>query len=175
MLQRFFRDRTREESADRLYQCAVAQGRSPWFYAECSVPDNVDGRFEMIALHVFLLLHRIKQPDIADDKLGQAVFDAMFLDMDRSLREMGAGDLGVGKRVKAMAKSFYGRIAAYESGLSDPSALTDAVIRNVFRGEEAQRDSAGRLAGYIATQVRHLSAATAEKIISGTVSFTEED
>src|SRR3546814_8966780 len=88
-----------EDTADRLYAAIVAQARHPAFYQDYGVPDTVDGRFEMIALHAFLLLHRLKQDPERTAKLGQAVYDAMFLDMDASLREMGAGDLGVGRRV----------------------------------------------------------------------------
>jgi cytochrome b pre-mRNA-processing protein 3 len=119
-------------AGQRLYVAAVAQARRPGFYADCQVPDTVDGRFEMIALHVFLLLHRLKDETEADARpLARALSEALFADMDRSLREMGAGDLGVGKRVQAMAEGFYGRVAAYEAGLGGQARLEDAIRRNV--------------------------------------------
>ena len=158
-------------NAENLYAQAVLQGRLPWFYSGCAVTDDVNGRFEMIALHVFLLLQRIKQSDIADSKLGQALFDAMFTDMDQSLREMGAGDLGVGKRVKAMAKSFYGRVAAYEAGLYDSSVLAEALIKNVYGGERSFLENAADLADYINLQAHHLKNLSKIELLSGQVIF----
>jgi cytochrome b pre-mRNA-processing protein 3 len=110
----------------------VTQARAPEFYRELGVPDSLDGRFEMLALHVFVALRRLKQA--GDEARAQALFDTMFTDMDRSLREIGVGDLSVGKRVKEMARALYGRIAAYEAGLaaSDDGVLIKALERNLF-------------------------------------------
>src|SRR5581483_7180724 len=131
MLSRLFRRGAGQEPpAALLYRSVVEQARRPEFYAAFGVPDTVDGRFDMIALHMFLVLHRLKA---ADPDLGQALFDTMFADMDRSLREMGAGDLGVGRRVRAMAEALSGRIAAYDAGLSaDDAALAGALRRNLY-------------------------------------------
>ncbi len=134
MLSRLFRRAPQVADAYPLYAGAVAQARQPVFYARLGVPDTVDGRFDLVALHIFLILQRLKaEPDAAP--FAQAVFDAMFADMDRNLREMGVGDLSVGKKVKAMAQGLYGRIAAYEAGLA--------------AGEEALR------AGVAAQSLRH--------------------
>src|ERR1700761_176269 len=108
------RNRQREEMIDTLYAKAVAQARQPVFYAEREVPDTVDGRFDLLVLHVFLLLHRLGAEGKATKSLNQGLFDLMFADMDRSLREMGVSDMSVGKRVKDMARAFYGRVDAYE-------------------------------------------------------------
>ena len=102
------------KKAKHLYNNALNQSRLEVFYSEYGVPDSVDGRFEMIALHVFLILHRLKQRDIGDEDLSQELFDHMFKDLDQALREMGIGDLSVGRKVKSMAKAFYGRIAGEE-------------------------------------------------------------
>jgi cytochrome b pre-mRNA-processing protein 3 len=98
--------------ADRLYGAAVAQARNPAFYVECRVPDTLDGRFDLIVLHLCLLIRRLRREGETGATLAQALFDTTFDDMDRSLREMGVGDLGVGRRVKAMASAFYGRATA---------------------------------------------------------------
>jgi cytochrome b pre-mRNA-processing protein 3 len=135
MLSRLFGSSRLQAQADALYAAIVAQARHPAFYAALGVPDTVDGRFEMVALHAFLVLHRLKRGAPAGSGTAQALFDTMFDDMDSSLREMGTGDLGVGRRVKAMAKGFYGRIAAYDAGLDAPAEsglLVDALRRNVF-------------------------------------------
>jgi len=162
-----------KQNAENLYSQAVLQGRIPWFYSTCAVKDDVNGRFEMIAMHVFLLLQRIKQSDIADSKLGQALFDAMFRDIDQSLREMGAGDLGVGKRVKSMAKSFYGRVAAYETGLNDPSALIEAIIKNIYDGNRSFHENASDLADYINLQANYLKNLSKSELLSLKIIFKE--
>jgi cytochrome b pre-mRNA-processing protein 3 len=128
------------DSAAMLYARAVEQARRPEFYSGLGVPDTLDGRFEMIALHVFLLLHRLKQSGEAA-ALAQALFDVMFQDMDQNLREIGVGDLSVGKRVKTMAKALYGRCAAYEAGLVEGDAsLAAALRRNLFGTLDAVGD-----------------------------------
>ena len=132
MLERWRRRRSEQEVAAQLYQSLVTQARATGFYRDCQVPDSVDGRFELIALHVFLVLHRLKASYPATHALAQALHDYFFADMDRSLREMGAGDLGVGKRVKRMAEALYGRIPAYEAALCDDNAAAEAFRRNLF-------------------------------------------
>jgi cytochrome b pre-mRNA-processing protein 3 len=158
--------------AEALYASAVDQARKPEFYSRMGVPDAVDGRFDMIALHVFMLLRRLKGGDGASDAVAQALFDTMFEDMDRGLRELGAGDLGVGRRVKVMAKAFYGRISAYEQGLAgDDDALMEAVQRNVFRGDAGAGSAAAALASYIRAQVRELDRQRLTDLLDGKVTF----
>lgn len=159
-------------SADSLYLAAVQQARNPVFYAEWGVPDTVDGRFELITLHVFLILQRLKTNRRRADRLGQCLFDTMFADMDRALREMGAGDLGVGKRVKAMATAFYGRVAAYEKALTDPDeSLDDAIFRNIYRSEEGHEALAKNLALYVSARYEEIGKIPVEDIRAGSVSF----
>ena len=98
----------RREAARRLYMVAVRQARDPILYTACGVADTLDGRFDLIVLHVVPLMRRLRQCDEGGRQLSQALFDVMFDDMDQSLREMGVGDLRVGKRVKQMARAFYG-------------------------------------------------------------------
>jgi cytochrome b pre-mRNA-processing protein 3 len=129
-----FRSTRKPAPAADLYEAIVAQARDPVFYAGLGVPDTVNGRFEIVALHAFLVLRRLKAAAGPAAALGQALFDTMFADMDLSLREMGAGDLGVGRRVKVMAEGFYGRISAYDAALAspEPGALVEALRRNVY-------------------------------------------
>ena len=119
-------------AAEELYAVVVAQARRPEFYRDLGVPDTVDGRFELVALHTFLALRRLRSKANAAGA-RQALVEVFVDDMDASLREMGAGDLGVGRRVKTMAQALYGRIAAYEAGLAgSEQALVEALRRNVF-------------------------------------------
>lgn len=118
-----------------LYTALVEAARQPVFYAEIGVPDTVSGRFEMIALHAFAVLRRFARPDGAEpDPFAQALFEYMFADFDRALRESGVGDMSIGTHVKRMGTHFYGRVAAYEAGLRDPdpAVLEEAISRNLF-------------------------------------------
>lgn len=146
----FSRRDPREARARALYEGVVAQARQPGFYRDCGVPDSVDGRFELIALHAFLVLRRLKAHPGDEGELGQALFDVMFQDMDQSLRELGAGDLGVGLRVKRMAQGFFGRIAAYEDGLSGPPENLEAALRrNLYGTVSAEPEQVGAMAEYL--------------------------
>ena len=166
VLSNFFKRRPQEAQARAqaraLYKGLVAQARQPGFYRDGGVPDSVDGRFELIALHAFLVLHRLKADPGDTEALGQALFDVMFLDMDQSLRELGAGDLGVGPRVKRMAQGLYGRIAAYEAGLSGPGAeqgaeLEAALRRNLFGTVTPEPEQLRAMASYLRGAVDALS------------------
>jgi cytochrome b pre-mRNA-processing protein 3 len=101
----------RPDAAQVLYEAIVAAARHPVPYADWGVRDTVDGRFDMIALHAFLVLDRLKG---SAEAFRQELVDELFRDMDRSLREMGVGDISVGKKVRKMAEVFYGRVAAYD-------------------------------------------------------------
>jgi cytochrome b pre-mRNA-processing protein 3 len=128
-----FRRNPHRDAALRLYHGIVEQARQPGFFAVYGVPDTLDGRFELIALHEFLVLNRLKQEHQRSATFAQELFDTFFADMDRALRELGVGDLAVGKHIKRMATAFYGRIAAYERGLSaDDPALAEALERNLL-------------------------------------------
>ena len=169
--------------ADALYALAVARARAPVFYRDLGVPDTLEGRFEMISLHVYMLLRRLKQGADGSREgggtIGQALFDLMFADMDRNLREMGAGDLGVGRRVKAMAQAFYGRIQAYDDGLAaGAEILAQAVARNVYGGPDggdavpvSVDDGARALAAYLAASVAVLDAVSDDVLGQGVAAF----
>lgn len=160
-----------DDEARAIYQAVVAQARLPAFYGPLAVPDTVDGRFEMICLHAFLVMRRLKaEPQAAET--AQALFNTMFEDMDYSLREMGAGDLGVGKRVKGMAKAFYGRIAAYEAGLgAGEDELCAALKRNLYRGAAPEASIVARMAAYLAREDKALQSRGVDDIIVGSPGF----
>ncbi len=160
-----------EEAAQQLYAAAVLQARHPVFYAELAVEDSVDGRFDLIALHVFLLLNRLGQGGRGLRRLGQALFDLMFADMDESLRELGVSDMAVGGRVKAMARAFYGRVAAYEPGLEDSMLLEQALARNLYRGAPVDPTSLSVMASYVQRQVGDLAGYELADFKEGRVRF----
>jgi len=167
------RARRQRIPAAELYAAIVAQARSPVFFRDLEVPDSIDGRFETLALHAFLVLERLKAGGDTSADLAQALFDTFFEDMDRSLREMGVTDLGVGRRVKAMAQGFYGRIRAYERGLAGtPEELAEALRRNLWGtvpGVSAAHVTT--LVGYLRRQREALAEQPWVTLSAGRVSF----
>ncbi|MGH6883030.1 ubiquinol-cytochrome C chaperone family protein [Hypericibacter sp.] len=169
-----FRSEPQKEAAERLYAALVAQAREPAFYREGRVPDSLDGRFELVALHAFLLLRRLQTEGQPGARLAQALFDRMFVDMDESLREIGVGDLSVGKRVKAMAKAFYGRAAAYEAALADPAPATleEALARNLYGTlPDRQGLPLAAMAQYLRRAAAEVGAQPGASLLAGRVSF----
>lgn len=157
------------EAATALYEAVVAQARQPAFYLRCGLPDSLDGRFEMIALHSFIVLRRLRALGEAADEVAQIFVDTLVLDLDRSLREMGVGDLGVGKRVKRMAAGFHGRITAYDQGLaSGPEELEAALKRNVFGTTSPEPWQVSAMAAYLR---REVEAQPDAGLLAGKLSF----
>ncbi|GJL97520.1 MAG: ubiquinol-cytochrome c chaperone [Hyphobacterium sp.] len=119
-----------------LYVRTVEAARRPEFYSEGGVPDTPEGRFEMIALHVILIIRKLNTEGERGRTAGQALFDYFFKDMDAALREMGIGDTGIGKKVRAMAEVFYGRFKSYSDAADsgEVSAISCAMTENLFDG-----------------------------------------
>lgn len=171
---RMFRRSRHEDSARKLYISLVEQSRRSAFYMDCGVPDTVEGRFDMIALHAFLIMRRLKQGHGAASELSQELFDVMFSDMDTNLRESGVGDLAIGRRVKKLAKAFYGRIGAYEAGLDAAEGggvLAAALERNLFRSTDPAKRAVTEMAQYIRREASSLDGQGLESLMAGKVSF----
>ncbi len=127
-----------------LYVQAVAAAREPHFYEHLGVADTIDGRFDMIALQVFM---RSRTLENADER--EALMECMIADMDCSLREMGVGDVGVSKRVEKMAYALNGRMQAYGDAWGVPEMFAEALWRNVYRSDESKHDAAKQLAEWL--------------------------
>ncbi len=168
----FLRRRDKHErAAFQLYGAAVAAARDTHLYAHLGVPDTLDGRFDAVVLHVYLIVRRLDgEPDPAP-ALAQAVFDAMFLDMDINLREMGVGDLSVGKRNRAMWEAFHGRSAAYAAAWDDPALLEAALARNIWRGAQPPAGSAAALARLAHAHAASLAEKGLPSLLRGEVRF----
>ena len=144
------------DNAYHVYGALVAQARRPYFYAGLDVADTLDGRFDMILLHAALVLHRLNAAD-GDKSLAQDLVDVMFADLDRSLREMGVGDLAVPKRIAKLAADYNGRRTAYEAALGEgDEALAAALARNVYGRTDAA------VGAPLARYVKQVEAALAE-------------
>lgn len=138
---------------EAIYGTIVAQAREPAFYRAYGVPDSVNGRFDMVLLHLWMVLRQLRSgPDKA---LPQALFDHFCSDMDANLREMGVGDLSVPKRMQAFGEAFYGRSAAYDRALDEGlEPLARALDRNIYGGGNIE--GARRLAAYTADAIAAL-------------------
>lgn len=168
----FLRRRRHERTGHELYCAAVAAARAPGFYTELTVPDTLDGRFDLIGLHAFLVIRRLSTLPPPGTEVAQAVFDAMFGDMDFNLREMGVSDLSVGRKVKEMWEAFHGRAMAYQAALAEGEEhLADALVRNVWRGTAPQGDAARRLARHVLAQAADLDRAAPDGLFAGRVRF----
>ncbi|MBX5455245.1 MAG: ubiquinol-cytochrome C chaperone [Acidobacteriia bacterium] len=166
--------RSRHQSAGfALYREAATAARNPVFFRDWGVPDTLDGRFDVLCVFVSLLIRRLYRAPEPGPALAQAVFDAMFHDMDTTLREMGVGDLSVGKRVRKMWEALHGRALAYEAALKngDLSELARALQRNVWRGADSPHASS--LAAFTAEQDAHLARQALEQFAAGVVRFLE--
>ncbi|MBI1180549.1 MAG: hypothetical protein GC201_08320 [Alphaproteobacteria bacterium] len=171
-LKRAFTPTPRQLAANALYNAIVGQARQPAFYVDGGVPDTLDGRFDMIVLHAFLLMRRLRDAGESGELLSQALFDEMFADMDRSLREMGVGDMGIGKRVRAMGEAFMGRVKAYDEGLDRPSpALEEALSRNLYRAGQPEEAQLHRMAVHVRAQNADLAGQPLDALLAGAVRF----
>ncbi|WP_271893668.1 ubiquinol-cytochrome C chaperone family protein [Candidatus Phyllobacterium onerii] len=157
-----------------LYDAIVAAARQPCFYSDLEVPDSPLGRYEMLSLHVYLFVRRIKGRSPALKAIGQEVTDEFFRDVDHSLRELGIGDSGVPKRMKKLARMFYGRIESYDKALesNDHPALIAALARNI-RPDSDSWSGAAVLADYVGRVVRLLENQPDDVLASGKVIFPE--
>ena len=158
--------RRQMQTCEVLYASAVEMARDPAFFADHGVADNVDGRFDALALVVSLVMRRLNSCGDAGAALSQELFDTMFADMDLSLREMGAGDIGVAKRVRVMAEAFMGRLDAYTAALDDADrkALAAALERNLLRGEETASEG---LIDFVFGLERRIAALEDDLLLSG--------
>ncbi len=167
-----FRPDPVRKAAELAYRRVVEQARQPGFFTDGGVPDTLDGRFELICLHAFLYLHRLKRERPQAAPLAQRFFDTMFADFDRSLREIGTGDLSVGREVKRMVEAFYGRVAAYERGLAaDDAGLQPALARNLFGTAPPTLARLATMAGYVRREAARLDRQGAAELLAGQVSF----
>ena len=144
------------KTSDALLAGTIARARRPVFYETFGVPDTIDGRFDLLVLHAWLVLDRLAQQEAT--ALSQSLVDGLFVQFDEALREQGAGDMGMGRRMTKMADAFYGRLKAYREA-ADEKALADAIVRNLYRGDAGKVEQAAALAIYAASARERLSQA----------------
>lgn len=176
MLRRWFGSGRQSSRAitDALYSEIVAAARQPLFYSHWNVPDTPIGRFEMLSLHMFLFLHRLREEDGAAREAAQDLTDGFFRDVDHSLRELGVSDQGVPRRMKKLARMFYGRAMAYGAALDqrDDAAFREALTRNALP-DQSHGEAAAALAAYVFQAWDELAKQPVSAILSGQLHFPE--
>jgi cytochrome b pre-mRNA-processing protein 3 len=172
LLDRLFRPRPALAAGRALYGRAVEQSRSPALYSEFGAPDTVEGRFEIYSLHVVLLLDRMRGQGDAAGEVSQSLFDTYVKGLDHALREMGVGDLAVGRKMRKLGEAFYGRAKSYETAfatLPDTEALQALLTRTVYA--DAEVTPAPRLVAYILAQRAALAGQPLERLLAGQVDW----
>jgi len=171
-------NRARLAKAFALYHVIVARARQPHFYRDWRVPDTPDGRLELIGLHAALMIRRLRPEGDAGKVLAQDIFDVMFADVDRNLRERGVGDLSVGKHVKRAAQTFLARCHALDPCLDqgDVDGIAAVLERNIHQQVGVAAASAGAtppspgmlaLAGYALAEESRLRAVPSGELLAG--------
>ena len=154
---------------ETIYGMIVTQAREPLFYRDLAVPDTVNGRFDLLVMHLWIILHCLRTME-GGVGLSQALFERFCADMDANLREMAVGDLAVPKRMRTIGEAFYGRIAAYDRAFSVGSEdLAQALCRNILDGGDIEQ--ARRLAAYAMAAIASLASQGDGALLSGSWSF----
>jgi cytochrome b pre-mRNA-processing protein 3 len=169
LLDRLFRPRPGQTVGRALYAQVVDQARRPELYRDMGVPDTVEGRFELYTLHLVLLLERLRAGGgAAAGEAAQALFDSYLKGLDDALREMGVGDLSVGKKMRRLGEAFYGRGKSYDqafAALPETGPLVALLGRTVYEGADAS--GAPALAAYVVARREALAQAPLERLLAG--------
>jgi cytochrome b pre-mRNA-processing protein 3 len=149
-----------------LYQAIVREGRQIAWYEEGQVPDSLDGRFDMIAAIFSLVMIRLEKEEAWDQDIAWLT-EIFISDMDGQLRQIGVGDMVVGKQVGRMMGALGGRVGAYREALENGADLQDAILRNVFRGEKPDDAALAYLAERLSAYHAALQGCDSREIIEG--------
>lgn len=159
----------------QLFQTVVDQSRIPLFYSELAVEDSIDGRFDLMAFNMAFVLDKLdmhsNEEGVPD--LKRILQEIMFDNLDLTLREIGVGDLGVGKKIKVMAEAFYGRMMVYQDLFKsrDIKGMSEALGRNLYRGEGIDQGIIDHMVFYSFSQLDHIKKQSLEKVVSGEINF----
>jgi cytochrome b pre-mRNA-processing protein 3 len=162
--------------ATKLYGSVVTHARDPAFYALYRVPDTPEGRFEMLLIHLYLVLERLKGEREAGAALSRSLVEAFVTDVDDSMREMGVGDLSVPRKVKKAAAALFDRVQEFRAAMAEAGSrkLVEALTHNVYGLAVAAggcRDGAGAIAGYMREAAAALAAQESAEVLAGRIVF----
>lgn len=173
----WFSSRTADDrKATDLYGAVVAAARRPHFFATCGIPDTPEGRYEVLVLHLWLLVERLKAAGASGEGLARLVMEAFVVDMDDNMREMGVGDLTVPKKVKRAAAAFYERANAYRAGIGSGhgEALQEALVRFI-PDLAAHPTGSAAVAGYVRAASSQMASQADRDVLSGSIAFPDLD
>lgn len=174
MLMRLRERRARKELARALHERVIEQSRHPHFYAALGVPDTMLGRYEMVCLHAYLVLTRMKREGEAGRKAAQVLHNTIFADFDVALRESGLSDMGLGKRIKKLARNLHGRISAYEAGLAAGDAeLGAALRRNMYASTEPGDAQVLAMTDYVRAARREIDGCPPDELFAAQPTFPD--
>ncbi len=161
--------------AEQLYAVIVAQARQPFFYRDLGMADTIPGRFELLTLHMFIVLDRLAGKGGIDEDVAQALVDVMFQDMDDVARETGVGDMGVGPRLKKLARSFRSRLEYYKEAIEGDrrGSLPEALLVIHFGEDKKQQEKAVLLAQYVRDSQAVIAGVRVEDMVAGAPLFAE--
>ncbi len=176
-------DKNEQEIATVLYQAALSASREEVFFKHYAVPDTFDGRFDLLLLHLFLILHPLTKGEDYES-LSQSVFDTTFRNMDQTLREMGIGDMGIPKHMKRMMKAFNGRMHSYQEALFPgesehvegvvPSSVSEVLKRNLYGTLDDDKTLDAAVLDRMEKYIRMNIGQDCDAIAKGIVHFKEE-
>ena len=165
-------ERQDSRAADRLFRAIVAQARQPWFYKEAHVPDTMAGRFDMITLHLFVVLKRLKSLD--NTSLDRLLAERFMDELDITFREMGTGDMGVGPKVRKLARRFYNRLTRYGAAQQpDGPGMVSELHDIIFDGAPDHLCGARQLAAYVEQAQDHVTRLADTALVRGEISFPQ--
>jgi cytochrome b pre-mRNA-processing protein 3 len=167
----------RKEAAERIYDAIVAQSRNPSFYIRCNVPDTLSGRFDMLVIHMFVVLQILKLGGREGQLLAQEIVEAFIREMDTMVRDLGVSDRNVPKEVRKIAQLFYGQLLAYSTALQreDTRGLSNEVWKSFqsSEGGNEQQISSEPIAVYIQQSIKNIQEMPLNMLLQGNIRFPE--
>jgi cytochrome b pre-mRNA-processing protein 3 len=173
---RWFSERAaRRDAAEKIYDAIVAQSRNPVFYVRCGVPDTLSGRFDMLVIHMFIVMQNLKLGGKEGELLGREIVEAFVKEMDSMVRDLGVMDLQVPQEVRKIASLFYGQLIVYTDAVEKKNrqALAEAVWKSFHSGDESANVAANELADYILRGIRNISEMPLNMLLQGNLMFPE--
>lgn len=172
---RWFAERSaRREAAEKIYDAVVSQSRNPVFYVRCGVPDTLSGRFDMLVIHMFVVMQNLKG-DREGELLGREIVEAFVREMDSMVRDLGVPDMQVPNEVRKIASLFYGQLIVYREAMDkrNRAALADAVWKSFQSGDETSNVAATELADYILQATKNTKELPLNMLLQGQLNFPE--
>lgn len=162
-----------QRKAGEIYGAIVTQARQRAFYANLGIPDTPTGRYEMVVIHLFLVLERLRSEGALTEPVTQELVDAFVADIDDSLRELGTGDIGVPRRVKRAAAGFYARARDYRQALEASGTALEQTLARHLGDADATEPRIGALSAYVRAAAASLAGQHVEGLIEGRPSFPD--